>query len=293
VHFGLVVGEVPSTPPASVELKYVHGGGDVSFLTHTLAKDFQEKTSVVISAGFSIRPSVDAFALGELSGTVQSLLSLAKSGGPPLSELKYTVATKLLNEADGTRVFRVTLTFQFPEGPLDLIKRAIELHRLRTVSAKIDLSQSPTDPNSDTDFMQGQFALDIQSGRSLAIVIEEFTQRHRTRRPTLWRAGRSLSFDLAFDDLRELYPQLLGEGAPEEFHVVNWGLLKRNLRGPLSQQMREGMMPRAILEAYEKIEMLSGLHVLQVALGQEMVSLNFHGMSLFELLPTMAELRSS
>jgi len=267
-------------------------GGDFGEARSSLRMYYEKESdsgmagAVELALSFTVKPDVDPFSLGELSGSVKQILGLAKS-----EEFKYEVKSSFNTESDGTKVFTLKLIFVNDEIRAAFIK-AVEYYAPQSFEILLELNQDPLHPTDD--FIAFRSHLRAETSRGLVHVIEQFlgglkgvTEKGKAILP-LFRATRKFAFRLEFDNIHELYKKAFSP--PEELQNVGWSTLPLVLKEPLSKALSNESTPEPARVTYDKLSYLSGLHSVSLKGGQHAFKIAGKNLDVFTVLPPLSDL---
>jgi len=309
-------------------------------------KDYKAPSDdvLILSIGFFVKEDVETFGLGELSGTIKDILATIKD---TLKFSKFQVQVK--QEGEG-RLFRVTLFFDRGVLPLeDTLQSFIEALGPQEFQLDVDLSSSPNDAadstssssSSSTDGDGGDIDFSSKTSENVSGggVVDEELMKFRvglkaecsrasfnTIAETLWSEGgygsklklisrmKNLDFNVEFNDIDDLWDELLGLGDEEEEEegegegqqlsvfgalkkgdlsfswkkLRNWNSI-RPLVSPLLAETFEEAPPPVSAMYFNALEKLEGLGVLFVQHRHYSITIRFKNFG-FSCLPNRNQL---
>eukprot|EP01087_Luapelamoeba_hula_P015822 TRINITY_DN4785_c0_g1_i1.p1 TRINITY_DN4785_c0_g1~~TRINITY_DN4785_c0_g1_i1.p1 ORF type:complete len:714 (-),score=111.98 TRINITY_DN4785_c0_g1_i1:39-2180(-) len=288
-HLGVSVGDGGKTAADGLSIKTVfHSGSEAESYLKATAIDPQ---SVTVSLAFKIKDDVDAFSIGELSGSIKNIINLVKK------DLKFRLTTKLQRDESGGRLYRLILTFTHPTVLPDVLK-VLDFYQPHTIALDLGLSQAPQDHKTREDFVTAHVALSTQLGanamRFLEILVASNQAESVQNHFALLRAARKCKLQFNFDDISEVYSELRKEGGPlsclrDEFAVVNWRAFAQRLVEPVAGLLASEEIPKSVHETYRKLPYLETLHSIAFTAGTNVLLADCKNCNFVSLLPSMEE----
>jgi len=241
---------------------------------------------VEIAFSFSVKDDVDPFALGELSGSVKQILSLAKN-----PDFKYDIKSGLSREGDGTQIYTLTMVWH-ESAAVAAADKIAQFYDPRQFELKLELNQEPT--VSSNDFLALNFSLNFEVARNSLRFVESLLGENKSEADkkffSLIRASRNFVFETEFEDIQEMWKKAFSQDLPEELHFLGWTTVPLLLRkSPLGEALTAPSTPEPARTTYEKLEYLKGFHGAKIKAGHHAFKLEAHHMEIFSLLPPLKE----
>jgi len=248
--------------------------------------DSTRQGDVEIALSFSVKDGVDPFSLGELSGSVKQILSLAKN-----PDFKYDLKTGLAREGDGTQIYTLTMVWH-EEAAFAGAQKVVDFYSPKVFEVKLDLNQSPSVPTDE--FICANFSLNSEVSRDLVrfgeAVMTQGMNESDKRMFSLLRASRNFVFETEFDNVQELYRKAFSE-LPEELHILGWSTLPTLLhQAPLGKLLHDPKTPEPARTTYEKLSYLKGFHGARIKAGHHALKVEASHLEVFSLLPSLKDL---
>jgi len=242
---------------------------------------------VEIALSFSVKEDVDPFSLGELSGSVKQILSLAKN-----PDFKYEIKSGLSREGDGTQIY--TLTMIWHEGAaFEGAHKVADFYNPKQFEVKLDLNQSPSVPTDE--FICANLSFTSEVSRDIVRFAELFLSQELQaseadkRMLSLLRASRNFVFETEFDNVQELYKKAFD--IPEELHILGWSTVPLLLhQSPLGKLLHNKKTPEPARTTYEKLSYLKGFHGARFKAGHHAIKVEASHLEIFSLLPPLKDL---
>jgi len=261
--------------------------GDVkSSLRFFYEREPDSTNDVEISFSFSVKDDIDPFALGELSGSVKQILSLAKN-----PEFKYDIKSGLSREGDGTQIYTLTMLWHEPDA-VEAAGKVAEFYDPKEFEIKLELNQEPTVPCSE--FLALNFSLNTEMARNSLRLLESLLGEGKSESDkrifSMVRASRNFVFETEFDDLQEMWKKAFGQELPEELQFIGWTTVPLLLRqSPMGRFLTNPSTPEPARTTYEKLDYLKGFHGMKIKAGHHAIKLEARHMEIFSLLPPLSE----
>jgi len=264
-----------TNPRSSVEISY-----------NNQAPDTDDK-HVTAAFSFVVKDDVDTFSLGELSGSVKQMLSLASS-----KDFKYEIKNSLTTEGDGSRVFTLKFIWHSEEA-YEGFQKVLEFYGLQRIEATIELNQAPTD--AVENFIEGRAAFDgIIARRGLRFMQRTFLasigDSDARKAFTLLLATKQIVFETHFDNIGQLFKEIYQP--PEPFEKLGWGTIPAVIEEPLAKSLLNSSIPEPVRTTYQKLEYLKALHGIRLSAGRHHLQLKCNSFNIFALLPTLDSLKA-
>jgi len=248
-----------------------------------------------MSISFVVKDGVDPFSLGELSGRIKDILSMAKR------QLKYNLKSKLdrSTDNDGNRLTLYVLTIEFGDSEIkDAVHKVLDHYNPKSFTAKLELSQTPKMTSEDAGFIEAIFEMNLSCANSMVRLFEFlmclFNISDRTKEViSLIRAMKEFKFNLEFDNMKDFYSRTFATELPDRLKVINWGTLKYWAGSGLGTLLLDESTPELARDIYKSTTSnLSGLHSVQVNFsGGRAIKLLCQHFNIFELLPDIDQLK--
>lgn len=305
LNINIAVGELQKVA-ASLALDVVEDEKAASVVRQELNAS---ETSIILSLAFTIKDGVSDFELGEVSGTLKTLLGFFKK------EFGFSGYKIQLAQEDGVRIFKIFIVLNkadFPE--FEAVDAFFQAVHPKNFNATVELSQSPLNQSPD-EVINSRIAVRGEFQRqSLAMLNDliyggsQFGFR-RKKKSWFWESLSSLSgfeFDLKFDSMQDLWERMVGDHRAElleelglekdaKVPVNGWANIKPLLMRPVTEQVikieeGESDMPYDALENYFTIiQLFKGIHSFKLQVGNLALRVSTKNLDLFALLPTKAD----
>lgn len=244
--------------------------------------------ATLLALSFVVKPEVDDFELGELSGNIKDILLMVKDSA------YLTTHRVQVKEEDGHKLLQVSVVFQENEK-LEITTGMITAFQIRQLEGDLELSQSPTQPDED-DFLKlrarvqaivGTAAVDFV--KALAGESEDPTSRAApTDAIALLTALRNLDLTLKFDDLADMYKQAFKDTMAAG--LKGWASGRELLKPALKELLGDKEVP-PVLAAYNCAkDNLIGLHSLRVQFGDNVFLATARNLDVISFLPKATEM---
>jgi len=249
--------------------------------------DSTAQGDVEISLSFSVKDDVDPFSLGELSGSVKQILSLAKN-----PDFKYDIKSALSREGDGTQIYRLTMIWH--EGAAyEGAHKVADFYNPSQFEIKLELNQSPSVPSDQ--FIAFNFSINSEVARDTLRFFEAALSPANDsdkRLYSLFRASRNFVFETEFDNVQELCKKAFD--LPEELQILGWSTVPLLLRqAPLGKFLGDPSTPEPARTTYEKLDYLKGFHGARFKAGHHALKIEARHFEVFSLLPPLKELTAA
>lgn len=242
--------------------------------------------NIVVAFSFVVKDDVDTFSLGELSGSVKQMLSLAKS-----SDFVYELKSSLVTESDGKRVYTLKMIYQ-DDDVFDQFTRVFDFYKVQSASATVELNQSAGQQSAD--YLQARIKVEGEITRAAVKMLQLFAPRATPQGKqilSLLRATRNVVFETQFDNLQEFVNSLFP--VPEELRHVQLSTFKPLVAAQLGAILLNDSLPEPVRQTYEKLSFLSALHSVRVTVGKHGLHANVTNGDIFALLPSLDELKAA
>lgn len=239
---------------------------------------------VVLALSFVVKEDVDTFSLGELSGSVKQMLSLAKS-----SDFQYELKSSLVTEADGKRVYTLKVIYQDVDVYEEFAK-VFDFYNIKAAKTVVEFNQSPG--QHDSDYLQARLKAEGEITRKafkLIQLIAPYASPEGKHILSLLRATRNVVFETEFDNLQDFINS--SPSVPEELRHVGFATFKPLLMAKLGGILLNESLPEPVKQTYEKLGYLSAVHGLSLTVGRHAIHADITNGDIFALLPTLEELR--
>jgi len=258
----------------------------------------QDKThgELAVEVRFSVKEGINAFALGEVSGSVKNILSLAKK------HLKYSLASRYHKE-DNTFSLTVKL---LDKELLEDTSRLLKVFQLLEFEGNAFISSKP--PHFSEENVSSGNCEEDEKRRCLTFVSELSGKVNREflrvvagmggslpgtvqRAVILLMSLTSAAFTVKFDDLHDFYEHFVkDQELPKEASSVNWHTLRYVLEHALTDLfVKKTNLPQPILKCYTRmIKNLSGIASIRLVLPDDSeLVFKFSNLDLFRVFPTI------
>ncbi|KAL6070559.1 RHO4 protein [Balamuthia mandrillaris] len=221
-------------------------------------------STFVLALSFCVKPDVETFSLGELSGSVKNILGLASD------KLHYTLKSSVSRDEekeDAPTVFTLTLTF---------------------TNASLREQLTHFLDYYDPKRFNFKFLWDSVTTRDTVRLFENLLRSQVDAKAlTLLRATKHLRFGIGFDDMTELHGKVFS-GLPNEYKFINWNTVTALIQDPLRGLLSKQELPPPVKETYKKVQnYLDGLHSIRLSVGDHELLLQCDHFDVFTLLPTL------
>ena len=204
---------------------------------------------------------------------------------------------KVLTEADGSRVLRISLELVDSEL-FDALQKVLAFTEIIKFDASLECSEKPVHHPTE-EFFKFRATADVQWKRSVLVLGQHLLHRFfhpPGRGPANWRCrqynfiallARSNIF-LEFDDVQEFWETAVQVGPEHRMKRIGWHSLARTAEEEL------GRIPDfPLADTYDKVvKSLVGIHSMHVVLsGQQVLEVKAENFDIFTLLPTMQEVK--
>jgi len=273
-------------PKTSVHVSYDGG---------SKADDFKRELgvteSLILSLSFIVKEGIDAFTLGELSGSVKNILGL----GSMLSKIKYQLKSKMSHDSEGAQVYTLSIVSSH-EPFADAGKKILEYQSPEKFEAFLELSSSPLEGSTlSTEFVKAKAGIEWSLKRDIFKVLEMVAlangnalKEKDVLTMTFVKSLKNVEMELKFEDLKEFWDKFIKlvqpEGSPVQ--VLSWSTLGALLVPYMSKIFKEEL-PAPVLELYKKLDYLKSLHSVHICVDKHLFSINCKHLQLFSLLPPL------
>eukprot|EP01090_Pellita_catalonica_P000057 TRINITY_DN1003_c0_g1_i3.p1 TRINITY_DN1003_c0_g1~~TRINITY_DN1003_c0_g1_i3.p1 ORF type:complete len:537 (-),score=104.15 TRINITY_DN1003_c0_g1_i3:334-1944(-) len=285
LNLGLSIGNINTTSAPSLNLSHL-----AKDQTNIIRQKFGiNPQSLGIIFSFTVADDVDPFTLGELSGSVKNILSMAKY------QLDFTMKSKFTTESTGTRVYSLIFTINKPKT-VNAIDHLAEHYSVRALEGTMTFSSKPGTRLSK-EFIQIEAWLKVDICRdilNLLSLIPCVDTKPLVAGYNMLKALKEFTSSVAFDDLRDFYDKQSVFSARPDLQVVNWNMMRMLIlqSGFLDALAMNDKLPLPLANCYRNAKIfLKGLHAAQFVTTDHTFAITAHEMDIFSLFPTLEELR--
>ncbi|KAL6053256.1 Radial spoke protein 7 [Balamuthia mandrillaris] len=294
----LQVGEFAETAASSISFSQSYAAESVSTLRKSVEAD--EATLIVVFS-FAVKPGQDAFALGELSGSIKNIVSMA-FGQEKRGTKFQRVETKLSKGEGDQQVYDMYFVFDVKNSvDADAINDILQELQLNDFTALLELAQKPTLSESE-ELVKFRLAVNAaykrQNFRSL---VEDLV---RSEMSDDWAIAdflnllvrlQNIALQLQFDDLATFFDEgrrgVLHFLPPNIYNYLGFHAIQQILPS-LAEVICDPELPAPVRETYEAAQKtLSSLNGIKVAFGVNLFEVRCLGLDLFDgYLPSLEQL---
>jgi len=260
-----------------------------------LRRELGVTESLILSLSFVVKEGIDAFTLGELSGSVKNILGL----GSMLSKIKYQLKSKMSHDSEGGQVY--TLSIVSSHEPFsEAGKKIFEYQAPEKVEASIALSAAPLEGGSlSTEFVKAKASVEWCFKRDVFKVLEMIAlangntlKEKDLMTMTFVKSLKNVEMELKFEDLKEFWDRFIKlvqpDGSPVQ--VLSWATLGALIVPYLGKIFKEEL-PAPVLELYKKLDYLKSLHSVHLCVDKYLFEVRCKNLQLFSLLPPLETLK--
>eukprot|EP01119_Soliformovum_irregulare_P012240 TRINITY_DN316_c0_g1_i11.p1 TRINITY_DN316_c0_g1~~TRINITY_DN316_c0_g1_i11.p1 ORF type:complete len:926 (+),score=240.93 TRINITY_DN316_c0_g1_i11:118-2895(+) len=310
INIAVSVGKINESP-CDVRINYVDDPARAAAFRGEM--DASEEDTGIFSVSLTMKNGVSDFDLGEISGSLKTLLAMAKQ------ETMFSSYRVQLTTEGKTRVFRIVLLVDKAHYPkFEEIHKFVEAIHPRHFNLNLELSQTPDqhNPRQSLDF---KLNIKGETSKTSLEVIRDFLKREletkemiaTSKFPTMGMTSplyvhalsllRTLNFELQMDTLQELLQELEGESSDDQdaaFPLNGWSMLKPLLKQSiakflLSNREDTPAKPTPFFDTYlSSLKVFEGIHSARFQVGDRALELTAKNLNIFSLMPTEEELNN-
>jgi len=278
---------------ASIQVIYHR---DAELAKKNLTRLMGSSNSLIASVSFLIRPGVDDFSLGELSGSVKDLLMMVKK------EVKFTeYKTMVQNLETGQKLYVVTLYFNEQQATKSALG-SLESIAAKKFEAAIHLNQTPKRGEPE-EIPRGKITLNVEVPREsvefLKSVLKEGEKEYKTEEQKeidyflkLMKTIMSIKVGATFDDFTDFF-KALSKTKQESAPIEGFGAIRKFLKPLIKGLVEDEDVPPPLKSTYDTmVTLVEGIHSMTGQIGEHVLSVEFKDLPIVDLLPTPNELRT-